>query len=57
MHGQIRQSETHGRPKREVSKIEIKIVVLETKLEGDKAQANAKLTNRQTELDINVRFN
>lgn len=45
-----------GRTTQEVSKIEAETAVLDTKRRGDKAQADAELTNRQTELNMGIKL-
>lgn len=57
MRGVIRESEAQGRTKQEVSKIDAETAVLETKRKGDKAQADAELMNRQTELNMTIELN
>lgn len=56
MRGEIGESEKKGRTKQEVSKIEAETAVLDTRRRGDKAQADAELTNRQTELDMGIKL-
>ena len=54
MRGEIGEAEKKGRTKQEVSKIEAETAVLDTRRRGDKAQADAELTNRQTELNMGI---
>ena len=56
MRGEIGEAEKHGKIKQEISKINAETAVLETQRKGDKAQADAELTNRQTELDMSVKL-
>lgn len=56
MRGEIGEAEKKGRTKQEVSKIEAETAVLDTRRRGDKAQADAELTNRQTDLDMGIRL-
>jgi len=56
MRGEIGEAEKKGRTKQEVSKIEAETAVLDTKRRGDKAQADAELTNRQTELNMGIQL-
>lgn len=54
MRGEIGEAGKKGRTKQEVSKIEAETAVLDTRRRGDKAQADAELTNRQTELNMGI---
>ena len=54
MRGEIGEAAKRGHTKQEISKIDAETAVLETRRKGDKAQADAELTNRQTELDMGV---
>jgi flotillin len=56
MRGEIGESEKRGRTKQEVSKIEAETAVLDTRRRGDKAQADAELTNRQTDLNMGIQL-
>jgi flotillin len=56
MRGEIGESEKKGKTTQEVSRIHAETAVLETKRRIDKAQADAQLTNRQTELDMGIRL-
>ena len=56
MRGEIGEAEKNGRTKQELSKIEAETAVLETQRRGDKAQADAELTNRQTELNMGIQL-
>lgn len=56
MRGEIGEASKKGHTKQEISKIEAETAVLETKRKGDKAQADAEFTNRQTELDMGVQL-
>lgn len=56
MRGEIGEAEKKGRTKQEVSKIEAETAVLDTRRRGDKAQADAELTNRQTELNMGIQL-
>ncbi|KIW77470.1 hypothetical protein AYO21_11313 [Fonsecaea monophora] len=57
MRGEIGEAAKRGHTKQEISKIEAETAVLETKRRADKAQADAELTNRQTELDMTIQIN
>ncbi|OAP63993.1 hypothetical protein AYL99_03220 [Fonsecaea erecta] len=57
MRGEIGEAGKRGHTKQEISKIEAETAVLETKRRADKAQADAELTNRQTELDMTIQIN
>ncbi|KAI9794156.1 MAG: hypothetical protein M1835_006746 [Candelina submexicana] len=54
MKGHIGEAEKQGRTKQEVSKIDADTAVLETQRKSDKAQADARLTTTQTELDMGI---
>jgi len=56
MRGEIGEAGKRGHTKQEISKIEAETAVLETKRKADKAQADAELTNRQTELEMGIRM-
>lgn len=56
MRGEIGEAAKKGHAKQEISKIDAETAVLETQRKGDKAQADAELTNRQTELDMGVQL-
>ncbi|PGH23698.1 hypothetical protein AJ80_02304 [Polytolypa hystricis UAMH7299] len=56
MRGEIGEAEKRGKTKQEISKIDAETAVLETKRRSEKAQADAQLTNRQTELDMGIRL-
>ena len=56
MRGEIGEAGKRGHTKQEISKIEAETAVLETKRKADKAQADAELTNRQTELDMGIQM-
>ena len=56
MRGEIGEAEKKGRTKQEISKIEAETAVLDTRRHGDKAQADAELTNRQTELNMGIQL-
>ncbi|KAK5195370.1 hypothetical protein LTR92_004309 [Exophiala xenobiotica] len=56
MRGEIGEAGKRSHTKQEISKIEAETAVLETKRKADKAQADAELTNRQTELDMGIRM-
>lgn len=56
MRGEIGEASKKGHTKQEISKIEAETAVLETKRKADKAQADAELTNRQTELDMGIQM-
>jgi flotillin len=56
MRGEIGEAEKRGRTKQEVSKIEAETAVLDTRRRGDKAQADAELTNRQTDLNMGIQL-
>lgn len=56
MRGEIGEAEKKGRTKQEVSKIEAETAVLDTRRRGDKAQADAELTNRQTGLNMDIQL-
>lgn len=56
MRGEIGEASKRGHTKQEISKIEAETAVLETKRKADKAQADAELTNRQTELDMGIQM-
>ena len=54
MHGDIGEAEKQGKARQEISRIEAETAVQETKRRSEKAQADAQLTNRQTELDMGI---
>ncbi|KAF3492294.1 flotillin domain-containing protein [Arthroderma uncinatum] len=54
MKGEIGEAEKRGTTKQEISRIDAETAVLETKRRSDKAQADAQLTNRQTELNMGI---
>jgi flotillin len=54
MKGQIGEAEKQGKTKQEISKIDAETAVLETQRRSEKALADAQLTNRQTELDMDI---
>ena len=56
MRGEIGEAGKKGHTKQEISKIEAETAVLETRRKGDKSEADAELTNRQTELDMGVQL-
>ena len=56
MRGEIGESEKRGRTKQEISKIDAETAVLETKRKTEKAQADAELTNRETELNMGIQL-
>ena len=56
MRGEIGEAGKKGHTKQEISKIEAETAVLETKRKADKAQADAELRNRQTELDMGIQM-
>ncbi|KAI1612104.1 flotillin, variant [Exophiala viscosa] len=56
MRGEIGEASKKGHTKQEISKIEAETAVLETKRKADKAQADAELRNRQTELDMGIQM-
>ncbi|EEH37129.1 flotillin domain-containing protein [Paracoccidioides lutzii Pb01] len=56
MRGEIGEAEKRGKTKQEISKIDAETAVLETKRRSEKAQADAQLTNRQTELDMGIQL-
>lgn len=56
MRGEIGEAGKKGHTKQEISKIEAETAVLETKRKADKAQADAELTNKQTELDMGIQI-
>ncbi|PGH36178.1 flotillin [[Emmonsia] crescens] len=56
MRGEIGEAEKRGKTKQEISKIDAETAVLETKRRSEKAQADAQLTNCQTELDMGIRL-
>ncbi|WEW57888.1 hypothetical protein PRK78_003355 [Emydomyces testavorans] len=56
MRGEIGEAEKRGKTKQEISKIDAETAVLETKRRSEKALADAQLTNRQTELDMDIRL-
>lgn len=56
MRGEIGEAEKKGKTTQEVSRIHAETAVQETKRRIDKAQADAQLTNRQTELDMGIRL-
>lgn len=56
MRGEIGEAAKKGHTKQEISKIEAETAVLETKRKADKAQADAELTNRQTELNMGIKM-
>lgn len=57
MRGEIGEASKRGQTKQEISKIDAETAVLETKRKSEKAQADAELTNRQTELDMGIQMN
>lgn len=56
MHGDIGEAEKQGSTRREISRIEAETAVQETKRRSEKAQADAQLTNCQTELDMSMQM-
>ncbi|KAL1982360.1 hypothetical protein VTN96DRAFT_1391 [Rasamsonia emersonii] len=56
MRGEIGEAEKKGRTKQEISKIDAETAVLETQRKAEKAKADSELTNRQTELERDVRL-
>lgn len=56
MRGEIGEAEKKGRTKQEISKIDAETAVLETQRKAEKAKADSELTNRQTELERDVRM-
>ena len=56
MRGEIGEAEKRGKTKQEISKIDAETAVLETKRRSEQAQADAELTNCQTELDMGIRL-
>ena len=56
MRGEIGEAEKRGKTKQEISKIDAETAVLETQRKAEKAQADAQLTNRQTELDTGIQL-
>jgi flotillin len=56
MRGEIGEAAKKGHTKQEIAKIDAETAILETKRKGDKAQADAELTNRQTELDMGIQL-
>ena len=56
MRGEIGEAAKRGHTKQEISKIDAETAVLETKRKSEKAQADAELTNRQTELDMGIQL-
>ncbi|EXJ56493.1 hypothetical protein A1O7_06837 [Cladophialophora yegresii CBS 114405] len=56
MRGEVGEAGRKGQTKQEISKIEAETAVLETKRKAEKAQADAELTNRQTELDMGIQM-
>lgn len=56
MRGEIGEAEKRGKTKQEISKIDAETAVLETKRRSEQAQADAELTNVQTELDMGIRL-
>ena len=56
MRGEIGEAGKKGHTKQEISKIEAETAVLETKRKADKAQADAELTKKQTELDMGIQM-
>ncbi|KAJ9615199.1 hypothetical protein H2200_001273 [Cladophialophora chaetospira] len=56
MRGEVGEAGRKGQTKQEISKIEAETAVLETKRRAEKAQADAELTNRQTELDMGIQM-
>ncbi|RMZ84864.1 hypothetical protein DV736_g6588, partial [Chaetothyriales sp. CBS 134916] len=57
MRGEIGEAAKKGHTKQEISKIDAETAVLETKRKSEKAQADAELTNRQTELNMGIQLN
>jgi flotillin len=56
MRGEIGEAEKKGRTKQEISKIDAETAVLETKRKAEKAKADSELTNRQTELERDIKL-
>jgi flotillin len=56
MRGEIGEAAKKGHTKQEISKIDAETAVLETKRKSEKAQADAELTNRQTELNMGLQL-
>lgn len=54
MRGEIGEAEKRGKTKQEISRIDAETAVLETQRRSDKLQADAQLTNRQTELNMGI---
>ena len=57
MRGEIGEAAKKGHTKQEISKIDAETAVLETRRKSEKAQADAELTNRQTDLDMGIQLN
>jgi flotillin len=56
MRGEVGEASKRGQTKQEISKIDAETAVLETKRKSEKAQADAELTNRQTELNMGIKM-
>jgi flotillin len=56
MRGEIGEAAKKGHTKQEIAKIDAETAILETQRKGDKAQADAELTNRQTELNMGIKL-
>ncbi len=56
MRGEIGEAAKKGHTKQEISKIDAETAVLETRRKSEKAQADAELTNRQTELNMGIQL-
>jgi flotillin len=54
MRGEIGEKEKQGRTRQEISKIDAATAVLETERQGEKASAEAQLTMKRTELNMNI---
>lgn len=57
MRGQIGEAECSGKSKQEISKIDAETAVRETQRHSEKAEADARLTNCQTNLDMEIELN
>jgi flotillin len=56
MRGEVGEAGRKGQTKQEISKIEAETAVLETKRRAEKAQADAELATRQTELNMGIKM-
>jgi flotillin len=56
MRGEIGEAEKHGRTKQEIAKINAATAVLETERKGEKATADAKLTDKEIQIEKQLKL-